>query len=334
MRILIAGAAAIALSSVVYADPGKHNEHGREKPAPSAEQRDAPDKAERGSRKPPHPAKRVQRRVEREVERRVGSDRDRREAARDTRADRREDRDRRSEPRAEPRAERRAEARPERGDRSDRRSRKVAWGERHGLASYRALRGPIDGCPPGLAKKDNGCMPPGLAVKRGERRHRAGYYRPGFFGYDGLGDGRYFYDDGYLFQLGEGDRIAAYIPLLGGALSAGRIWPDYYPSSPLPDHYVEYYNLGRPQSYRYADDVIYRVDPQTAAISSIAALLTGDDFAIGRPMPAGYDVYNVPYAYRDTYYDRPDALYRYSDGYVYEVDPETMLVAAAIELLS
>ena len=50
-------------------------------------------------------------------------------------------------------------------------------------------------------------------------------------------------------------------------------------------------------------------------------------------MPRGYDVYNVPYTYRDRYYDTPDNMYRYSDGYVYRVDPETRLVAAAIELL-
>ena len=51
-------------------------------------------------------------------------------------------------------------------------------------------------------------------------------------------------------------------------------------------------------------------------------------------MPLGYDVYNVPYPYRGQYLDGPDALYRYSDGYVYQVDPETRLVAAAIELLA
>ena len=51
-------------------------------------------------------------------------------------------------------------------------------------------------------------------------------------------------------------------------------------------------------------------------------------------MPVGYDVYNVPYAYRDRYYDTPDAWYRYSDGYIYEVDPETQLIAAVIELLA
>ena len=66
----------------------------------------------------------------------------------------------------------------------------------------------------------------------------------------------------------------------------------------------------------------------------IAALLTGDDIAVGQRLPAGYDAYNVPYAYRDRYRDGPDAMYRYSDGYVYQVDPTTRVVAAVIDLLT
>ena len=75
------------------------------------------------------------------------------------------------------------------------------------------------------------------------------------------------------------------------------------------------------------------VERATAAGVSAAALLTGDDFTVGQRVPAGYDVYNVPYDYRDRYYDTPEAHYRYSDGYVYRVDPTTQLVAAAIDLL-
>ncbi|MCH2486974.1 MAG: hypothetical protein MK010_04420 [Erythrobacter sp.] len=188
----------------------------------------------------------------------------------------------------------------------------------------------IDGCPPGLAKKNNGCQPPGLA------RQRAPYgslYQPDLFGLTGYDRGNYFYDGGYLLRR-SGSDIAGYIPLLGGALSVGNQWPGSYGSSSLPDYYVDYYGLGGPQNYRYADDAIYRVDPTTSAIQSIAALLTGDQFTVGQPMPRGYDVYNVPYAYRDRYYDTPEANYRYSDGYVYRVDPQTQLVAAAIDLLT
>jgi hypothetical protein len=185
--------------------------------------------------------------------------------------------------------------------------------------------GPIDGCPPGLAKKNNGCMPPGLAKQR--------LYQPGWWGLTGLGGGRYVYDDGYLLRL-DGDRVASYVPLLGGALSPGNIWPSMYAPVAVPEYYADYYDLGPPDSYRYADDVLYRVDPSTSAITSIAALLTGDNFQIGSPVPPGYDVYNVPYPYRSQYLDGPDARYRYSDGYIYQVDPTTQLVTAAIDLLA
>ena len=197
-------------------------------------------------------------------------------------------------------------------------------------------RGLIDGCPPGLAKKNNGCMPPGLAKARdNDYRYRYATYRPDWWGLSalGLGSGNYFYDSGYLLRY-SGNDIIGYVPLLGGALAAGNPWPSYYAPRPVPQYYVDYYNLGPQNGYRYADNVLYRVDPQTSAITSIAALLTGDDIQVGSPMPMGYDVYNVPYPYRSQYADGPQANYRYSDGYVYQVDPETRLVAAAIELLA
>jgi hypothetical protein len=196
----------------------------------------------------------------------------------------------------------------------------------------RGDRGLIKGCPPGLAKKHNGCMPPGLA--RDRANYRDAYYRPSWFGYNRIGDGRYRYDNGYLYRVNDLGSVLGYIPLLGGALSVGNPWPSYYDPVPVPDYYVDYYNLGSPGAYRYADDVLYRVDPRNDAITSIAALLTGDQFAVGQRMPAGYDVYNVPYAYRDRYYDTPQYDYRYADGYIYQVDPTTQLIAAAIQLLT
>ncbi len=193
-------------------------------------------------------------------------------------------------------------------------------------------REPIPGCPPGLAKRDDGCAPPGLARRQSQRFY--GYdYGPRLFGLSHYQGGRYLLGDGYLMRLGSDGRVAGYIPLLGGALAVGKIWPRSYASYPLSDYYIDYYGLGPAASYRYADDVIFRVDPENAAIMSVAALLTGDEIAIGRPMPPGYDVYNVPYAYRDRYADTPEASYRYSDGYVYRIDPATQRVAEAIELL-
>ncbi|WP_239804428.1 hypothetical protein [Croceicoccus hydrothermalis] len=187
---------------------------------------------------------------------------------------------------------------------------------------------PVDGCPPGLAKKNNGCMPPGLA-RKAERR----YDRADWWDLPNMTDGRYRYYDGNLVRIGDGGRISGYYPLLAGALSPGQRWPNWFRQDPLPSYYQSYYDLGKAQSYRYADNTIYRIDPATQAITTVAALLTGNDIRVGQPMPSGYDVYNVPYNYRDRYRDGPDARYRYSDGYVYRIDPTTQLVQAVIELL-
>lgn len=188
--------------------------------------------------------------------------------------------------------------------------------------------GLIDGCPPGLAKKNNGCNPPGLV-----KRDYYDYDRANWWGLPGLIDGRYRYYDNNLVRLSDAGAILGYYPLLGGALSTGNVWPSWFDYQPVPSYYESYYGLGPRGSYRYADNALYRVDPETAAITSVAALLTGDTFTVGQPMPSGYGVYNVPYGYRDRYVDGPNAMYRYSDGYVYEIDPTTQLVAAAIELL-
>ena len=52
--------------------------------------------------------------------------------------------------------------------------------------------------------------------------------------------------------------------------------------------------------------------------------------AIGQPLPMGYSAYNVPLGFRETYYDTPDAWYRYSNGNIYQVDPVTQLVTALV----
>ncbi|WP_427965052.1 hypothetical protein [Altererythrobacter sp.] len=203
-----------------------------------------------------------------------------------------------------------------RGDRRDGRHDDFRFGhrDRHG-------GGLIAGCPPGLAKKHNGCLPPGQAKKRL-------WQRTGWFGYR---SGSYRYLDGYLLRLGRDGRISGYEPLLGGILRIGNVWPDGQRSYALPDYYRNYYGVN--DGYRSYGNAVYRVDPETAAITSIAALLTGQDVTVGQPMPRGYDVYNVPYSYRSQYRDGPDAYYRYNDGYIYQLDPETRLVQAAIELL-
>jgi len=77
----------------------------------------------------------------------------------------------------------------------------------HGYTGYGA-----GGCPPGLAKKNNGCLPPGQAKKLYNRGQRW----PGNYGYawnynqipydlrnryDFDRNDRYYYGDGYLYQV-------------------------------------------------------------------------------------------------------------------------------------
>ena len=240
-------------------------------------------------------------------------------------ADRRVERDVR---RAE-RDVRRAERDVRRTGRRGREVRTVEIVEPGPVVRFRNARGRglINGGPPGLARRNNGCLPPGIARQLiAERAWYSGLWNM-------PAGGLYRARDGYLYQLRPNGTVAGFVPLAGGALWPGNPWPANYAYDPLPDSYRSYYGYDDPYRYRYADGIVYGLDPQTETIRQISGLLTGDTWSIGQAMPAGYGVYNVPHAYRDTYYDTPDAYYRYSDGYVYRVDPTTQLVQAAIQLL-
>jgi hypothetical protein len=261
-----------------------------------------------------------------------------------------------------------------------------------------ASRGLIDGCPPGLAKKNNGCMPPGqlknsllgrsipLAYRnsilplglrdifrddddfyyrygdgylyRVDRRTSlvesllpllGGGYMPGQLFpsaysnyyvppqyrafYPDSPDYYYRYNNGYVYQVDrDTSLISALIPLLMGGTGVGQMLPMSYSSYNVPYQYRSMYYDTPDYNYRYAPGAIYQVDPRSNLITGVPVLLA-NDLSLGAPLPLGYDAYNVPLAYRANYYDTPTAMYRYNDGYIYQVDPATRLITAVINAL-
>jgi hypothetical protein len=203
------------------------------------------------------------------------------------------------------------------------------------------------GCPPGLAAKNNGCVPPGQAKKLvGQRAPQVLLtsllpvaYRSW---YPDTADHYYRTEDDYIYRIDRSDNeVLGYAPLY--AYGADH-QPDYfYPGEAYPLDYVSYYNVpAQYQSYyqdegewlyRYGDGGIYRVNQSSGLVDSMVALLAGD-LAMGQPLPAGYDVYNVPYAYRDRYQDDAENWYRYNDGHIYQVDAKTQLITAIIQALT
>ncbi|SFS47128.1 hypothetical protein [Brevundimonas viscosa] len=311
-------------------NPGRGGENGRG-PERAAGRQDN-DNGNRGGDRGRGPERNAERQMERRVEREAERVRNvRQNEARDL--ERRLDRARevrRDEARnVERRLERDLDAVRDRGrDEAQRLDRRPERDDDRLFPIVRDLdRGLIAGCPPGLAKRNNGCLPPGQERKIA----RASSY----WLWDRGDDYRYRFDEGYMYRLNPRGDLLGWLPALGGALAVGQPWPSQYTDwRPAPDYYTRYYGLEDRYQYRYADGALYGVDPTTQAIGQVAALLTGQPWTVGQPMPAGYDIYNVPYQYRSRYADTPDSLYRYSDGYVYQVDPTTQLVMAAIQLLA
>ena len=205
----------------------------------------------------------------------------------------------------------------------------------------RFARGFDGGCPPGLAKKGNGCMPPGQAKKYfglGERlpvAYLSSYnvpdeYRPWYSDSD---EYSYRYDDGYIYRVdNDSSLISGLIPLLGGGFSVGNLLPAGFDTYNLPMQYRDDFSDTDEAMYRYGDDAIYQVDPQTQMIEAVVALLAGD-LNVGQMLPSGYDTYNLPMEYRDQYVDSDEAMYRYADGNIYEVDPQTQMIEQIVAML-
>jgi hypothetical protein len=237
-------------------------------------------------------------------------------------------------------------------------------------AEVNGHRASIDGCPPGLAAKDNGCMPPGQLKQQWGygapiRQNYADTFLPGLYRswYPDNAQYYYRYGDGYAYRVDRSNNfVSGLFPLGGGDYYApGEQYPAAYDFYNVPQPYQGYYPDNGAYDYRYGDGAIYQVDRSSGLVQSIVALLTGGlggglgggglgglggglggigsalgglgGLGVGQPLPAGYDVYNVPYAYRDRYYDTPDENYRYANGNIYEVDPKTQLIQQIISAL-
>jgi hypothetical protein len=160
------------------------------------------------------------------------------------------------------------------------------------------------------------------------------YYVPNSYGFNSFyPDSPYNcnrYVNGVIYQV---DCMTGFvenvIPMYAGGYGVGQMLPTGYGYYNVPDQYRSLYYDTSDYGYWYAPGAIYQYDPSSSMITSVAALLS-PGFTIGQPLPMGYDVYNVPYDYRATYYDSPTAMYRYNNGNIYQVDPTTMLVTAIV----
>ncbi len=121
--------------------------------------------------------------------------------------------------------------------------------------------------------------------------------------------------------------IEGVVPLYAGGYGVGQMLPSAYYN--VPYGYRDLYSDSSDYGYHYAPGAIYQYDRQSSLITSVAALLS-PGFGIGQRMPSGYGTYNVPYGYRDTYFDSSDNWYRYNNGNIYQVDPRTQLVTAIV----
>ena len=204
------------------------------------------------------------------------------------------------------------------------------------------LAGSEGGCPRGLAKRNNGCLPPGQARKAyrlGDRVDSgwfAQYDVPSSYRsfYADTPDYRYRYDDdGYIYRVDtQTNVISGLVPLLGGGFAVGQPMPAGYDVYNLPSQYRDNWYDSDEAHYRYGDNAIYQVDPQSGLIEGIVSLFTGD-LNVGQALPGGYDVYNLPLEYRDEFTHSDEDLHRYADGNIYRVDAKTRMIQAIVEML-
>ena len=324
--ILAVGAAALAITAPALADPNKGQGGGQKGGQVKAERGGAKDARGGGQQvrqaKPDRPERKVA----------VRPDRGRDDSPRSAKSD----------ARGSDKAVRSAKADKDRGpmavaaDRDDG-IRIVRRDFNDGIFPGRGL---ANGCPPGLDKRDNGCMPPGqvknlIGARLSNSFSNAMVPLTMRSWYPDNDQYLYRSGDGFIYRVNRSNSLVdGLIPLFGGGsyYALGDPWPQPYDFYNVPQQYQSFYPNGGDYAYRYGDGAIYRVDPRTNAVSAIVALLAGD-LGVGSRLPMGYDTYNVPLGYRSQYADSSDAWYRYNDGYIYQVDPTTRLITAVIDAI-
>lgn len=142
---------------------------------------------------------------------------------------------------------------------------------------------------------------------------------------------RYYYGVVYQVDCDDG-YVENVIPMYAGGYGVGQLLPSAYTYYNVPMQYRSLYYDTPDYGYWYSPGAIYQYDQRSSMITSVASLLS-PGFTVGQALPVGYNVYNVPYDYRATYYDTPDAWYRYNNGYIYQVDPVTQVVTAIVASL-
>lgn len=220
--------------------------------------------------------------------------------------------------------------------------------DRRGVAGVRGFngdrfvsnRGLIEGCPPGLWKKNNGCMPPGQLKNSLLGRVIPTAYRNGIVPlglrdlYGDTPDYYYRYGDGYMYRVNRSNSlIESLLPLLGGGYSAGQMFPTSYMNSYVPNYYQGFYPDTSNNYYRYANGNVYGIDPYSGMIDNVIPMYA-NGYGYGQMLPASYSYYNVPSQYRDMYYDTSDYSYRYAPGAIYQVDRNSSLITAVASLLA
>ncbi len=195
------------------------------------------------------------------------------------------------------------------------------------------------GCPPGLAKKRNGCLPPGQAKKLIGQRVSDNYRLSALPRslrniYRDNDDYTYRYRDNYVYRVNrESQVVSSLLPLLGAGLGLGQVFPTSYSNAYVPNSYQSFYRDNSDDYYRYANGYVYEVDRGSGLIENMIPLMASG-YGVGQMLPAGYSAYNVPYQYRDRYADSSDAYYRYAPGAIYQVDPQSNLITSVASLLS